>query len=185
MSFLFVWDSWFGDLRRLKEHLQLRIMTTSCEIKLVKEIPVEMSQMIHRYILRHPITWCSIALKQEKGTNGCHQLLLTPCPWKKLRFHHLHFPSWVTKHPVRVTDSLCYFSLSPSFCDTFAFSHNANASFSFHHGGQKYRRILPKNVTTSFQKINYQHTNENAAIWQHVKKLSVTVKKTVTSHLLL
>lgn len=117
-----------------------------------------------------------MALKQEKGTNGCQQLLLTPCPWKKLRFHHLQFPSWVTKHPVRITDSLCFFSSSPSFCDTFAFSHNANALFLFHCGGQKYHCVLPENVTT-FQKINYQHTNENAGIWQHVKKLCVTVKK--------
>lgn len=72
-----------------------------------------------------------------------------------------------------------FFSLSPSFCDTFAFSHYANALFSFHRGGQKYRRVLPENVTTSFQKINYQHTNENAGMWQHVKKLRVTVKKNV------
>lgn len=34
-----------------------------------------------------------------------------------------------------------------------------------------------RNVTTSFLKINYQHPNENSAIWQHVKKLFVSVKK--------
>ncbi len=80
------------------------------------------------------------------------------------------------------TSSSCHrqpaFSLFISkFCDTFAFSHYANALFAFHCGGQKYRRVLPENVTTSFQKINYLHTNENAGIWQHVKKLCVTVKK--------
>lgn len=86
-------------------------------------------------------------------------------------------PSWVTKHPVRVRDSLRCFLYLQVFFVTHLHVRTMPILHSCFITGPEISLSSLGNVTTSFLKINYQHPNENSALWQHVKKLFVSRKK--------